>query len=51
MHNDYMKNLIFLDQFTTTPSQLHLQKSVIQCIEDRQYEWLTMTVGEDGEIR
>ncbi len=51
MHNDYIKNLIFLDQFTTTPSQLQLQNSVIDCIENRKYEWLTMHVGEDGEIR
>ena len=51
MHKDYIKNLIFLDQFTTTPSQLQMQNSVIKCIEDRQYEWLTMTVGDDGEIR
>jgi hypothetical protein len=51
MHNDYIKNLIFLDQFTSAPSQLQLQNSVIDCIDNRKYEWLTLHVGEDGEIR
>jgi predicted Holliday junction resolvase-like endonuclease len=31
MQNDYIKNIIFLDQFTTTPAQLQLQNSVINC--------------------
>ena len=38
MHNDCIKNLIFLDQFTITPSQLQMQNIVIKCIEKRQYE-------------
>lgn len=49
MNNDYIKDLIFLNQFNTTPPQVNLQNSVIICIKEKQYEWLNMTIEKDKD--
>lgn len=45
-----LKNLIVLDSKEKSKDLLHIQESVLNTIEKKSYEWLTINVANDGKI-
>ncbi len=45
-----MKNIILLDRKTKSLDHRRMQSSIEKTIERGNYEWVTLRVGEDGEV-
>ena len=46
-----IKNIIFLDRQTDSPDIKQMQKSIERVIKHEKYEWLTLRVTDDGEVK
>lgn len=51
MKNGTMKNVILLDNSKTSVSDKKLQESIRKTIEKDNYEWITLRVEENGNIK
>lgn len=45
-----ISNLVFLDREVKSKNQRQLQKSVEKAVEKEKYDWLTLRIGEDGNV-
>lgn len=49
--NTKLKEIVMLDSRKTSPDKKRLQQSIEKVIEKDNYEWITMRVLENGDIR
>jgi hypothetical protein len=49
--NTKLKEIVLLDSKKSTPDKKRLQQSIDKVIEKDNYEWITMRVLENGDIR
>lgn len=51
MKSGQMKNLIFMEKEKKTGSDKQICQSIIKVIEKENYEWITLRVEDDGNIK
>ncbi len=49
-NTDAVKRIVLLDRETDSQSHRVLQKSIERVVEKEHFEWVTMRVGEDGNV-
>ena len=46
-----LKNILLLDSEKRTTEAKKIQKSIIKAVDKGNYEWITLRVENDGEVR
>ena len=46
-----MKNIILMDRVKSSSSEKQVQKSIAKVIERQNYEWITLRVEDNGNIK
>lgn len=51
MKSGLMKNIILMDRVKSSSSEKQVQKSIAKVIERQNYEWITLRVEDNGNIK
>ena len=51
MKTGLMKNIILMDRVKETASEKQIQKSIAKVVERQNYEWITLRVEDNGDIK
>lgn len=51
MKSGLMKNIILMDRVKNSASEKQVQKSIAKVIERQNYEWITLRVEDNGNIK
>ena len=51
MKTGLMKNIILMDRVKETTSEKQIQKSIAKVVEKQNYEWITLRVEDNGDIK
>lgn len=51
MKSGQMKNVLLVDSIKTTSVDKQIQKSIEKVVEKGNYEWITLRIEDDGNIK